>query len=200
MPDPADLRPLTGLAVWARRLLWLQAAICALSIGLALLNGPVPYGADGDLAYGLLGLVQFLGFLAAGVVVLFWIHRATTNVLAMGAQGLPTGPRLAVASYFIPIANLILPYQSMRDIVKASTEPRDWEIVATPAVLGWWWAFWLLSGFTGTAALRFSFDPAFTEDASISHALTLASDLLTIPAALLLTRIIDRVTALQTSP
>src|SRR3546814_18564993 len=50
---------------------------------------------------------------------------------------------MSVGWFFVPIANLWMPFQAMRQLSKASTKPGDWEAAATSALLAWWWLFWL---------------------------------------------------------
>lgn len=67
---------------------------------------------------------------------------------------------------------------------------------APPAAIGWWWLFWLLAGFAGIISFRLD----LMEEAAVQPAAELlqtAADLFTIPASLILIRIIGRITALQ---
>src|SRR3546814_11195073 len=50
---------------------------------------------------------------------------------------------MSVGWFFVPIANLWMPFQAMRQLSKASAKPGDWEAAYTSALLAWWWLFWL---------------------------------------------------------
>src|SRR3546814_14063468 len=50
---------------------------------------------------------------------------------------------MSVGWFFVPIANLWMPFQAMRQLSKASAKPGDWEAADTSALLAWWWLFWL---------------------------------------------------------
>ena len=141
MSQAAPLRHIEGLGLWAQRLLVVQAVVCAVAIALALARGPAVSAAEDDPVWLGLMLLQLLIFIFAGFVVLRWTYIATANVHAFGAEGLAAGPGMAVVSYFIPVANLVMPFQALRDVWKASVEPRDWEVIATPPLLRWWWFF-----------------------------------------------------------
>lgn len=189
-------RDLAGLAAWSGRLLAAQAVLAALSVAAALLHGPGFDDESGSPLWWTMVLLAFLIFIAGGVVVLRWIYFANANVRALGAQELNASPAMAVGSYFIPIVNLGMPFQSMREIWKASVNPRDWEIVRAPAIIGWWWMFWLLSCFAGIISFRLG----LMEEAGFQPAeelLQIAADTFTIPASLILIRIIGRITAQQ---
>src|SRR3546814_19857585 len=50
---------------------------------------------------------------------------------------------MSVGWFCVPIANLWMPFQAMRQLSKASAKPGDWEAADTSALLAWWWLFWL---------------------------------------------------------
>ena len=58
-------------------------------------------------------------------------------------------PAWAVAWFFIPVANLFMPYRAMREIYRAS-EPtrfgRDWGDAEVPPMLPLWWGTWVALG------------------------------------------------------
>jgi hypothetical protein len=211
MSGVGPARDIVGLGAWAVRWLVAQAILSAVAVAVALGRDPisravaVALGFDPEVSYdpgvspgaGLVALLQFAVFLVAGFVVLRWIWFATANAHAFGAQSLRFGPWLAVGAYFIPIANLVMPLQSMRDTWKASVEPRDWEIVEVPAILGWWWAFWLAGNIAGIAAFRLSDAEEFPGLNEAAATLTIVSDALTVVASVLLAVIVRRLSALQ---
>lgn len=80
------------------------------------------------------------------VVGSMWIYRAAQNVRALGARGLETSPGWAVGFYAIPIMNWFRPLQAMSEIWRASHWPDRWRSQATPPLLGFWWAGWLITG------------------------------------------------------
>jgi Domain of unknown function (DUF4328) len=187
-------RPLSGVARTTQILLIAQAAIAGVAAAMAFANGgPIP---EDDGPYTLVVLVQFILYLVGGVAFLIWVFRSTQNAHAFGAEGLGAGPRLAVAWYFIPIANLWMPLTSMGETWKASVNPANWEVERAPATLGLWWFFWITGNIAGIAAARLGWEAA-PETAGIAHMLTIASDLLTIPGALILSGIVGGITALQ---
>jgi hypothetical protein len=187
-------RDIVGLGAWAVRWLGAQAILSAVAVAVALGYGT---GYQDSPGYGLVALLQLAVFLIAGIVVLRWIWFATANTHAFGAQSLRFGPWLAVGAYFIPIANLIMPLQSMCDTWKASVEPRDWEIVKVPAIFGWWWFFWLTSNIAGVAAFRLSDPGDFPGLDQAAATLTIVADGLTVAASVLLAGIVRRLSALQ---
>lgn len=83
-------------------------------------------------------LLALLGFLGAAIAVPMWIHRCYRNLPALGSRG-HLSPAWAAAGWFVPIANLVLPYLTVREVWIAST-PRG---RLTAALVAAWWAVWL---------------------------------------------------------
>lgn len=192
-----EVRDIAGLGGWASRLLVAQAILSAFAVGVAIAHGPGFAQENGSAAYALITLLQVILFVIAGVVVLRWIYFTNANAHAFGAERLSMGPRLAVAAYFIPIANLVMPFQSMRDVWKASVNPGDWEVVKAPPLIGWWWFFWLTGNIAGIVAFRLADAERYPDIGPASEKLTMLSDILTIAASFFLAMIIRRLTKLQ---
>ena len=111
-------------------------------------NGTVSNGAAQDSENRAAGIETVLLFviLAAGLAWLMWQHRAQSNLRALGTQGLRFTPGWVVGWWFIPVANLALPPQTMSELWKGS-EPKagavDWKAVKLTPLLPLWWAAWL---------------------------------------------------------
>lgn len=192
------LYDLRGTGAWSQGLLCAQAAICALAVIIALLAGPgFMDEANGSMPYALVSLGQAVIFIAGAIVFLRWTYCASANVHRIGAQGLGPSPGWAVGWYFVPIACLGMPFVAMKEIWKASIEPRDWEIVKSTPLLGWWWAFWILSNITGLVAFRLGSEAAFEDATSYAETFTNLSDATFVPASLLLAAIVGQITARQ---
>lgn len=81
-------------------------------------------------------------FLLTALAFLLFFHRAYSNLATLGPHERRYSPFWAVGSWFIPILNLFRPKQAANDIWRGSDGSR------VPAVFHWWWACWLLGGFT----------------------------------------------------
>jgi hypothetical protein len=92
------------------------------------------------LAVGLGALLASGGLLGAAVAVPMWTHRCYRNLPALGSRG-HLSPAWAAVSWFIPVANLVLPWVVLRDLWAAPgpASRRRW-------ALGAWWTAWLLAG------------------------------------------------------
>jgi len=95
-----------------------------------------------DAAGGVLGWT-FLLIVPAAILWLIWQHRSHTNLRALGAANLKYSPGWAVGWWFVPFANVVMPYLTMRELWKASDPEAgsvDWMVRRATPILGLWWA------------------------------------------------------------
>ncbi len=78
------------------------------------------------------------------VIWCIWQHRAQSNAGQLAAGGLHFSPGWAVGWWFVPVADLWKPFQTVRELWKGSHGPA-WQGIRTWRVIGWWWALWLVS-------------------------------------------------------
>jgi Domain of unknown function (DUF4328) len=102
-----------------------------------------------------------------GIVWLVWQHRSQANLHAARLRALDYTPGWAVGWWLIPFANLVKPFQTVRELWKASSGEEEWWLEKTSPVIGWWWGSWLASAVLGRVAAA-SFDGARTIDALVS--------------------------------
>src|SRR5437667_12701875 len=85
-------------------------------------------------------------FVLTAVVWLIWQYRAHANLRAIGAQDLRFSPLKGVASWFVPVGNLVLPYLAVGQLWKGSHPEAgvaDWTARRrTPRVALWWAGRW----------------------------------------------------------
>jgi hypothetical protein len=82
-------------------------------------------------------------FSATVVLFAIWIHRMQSNTFALGIMDLQYTPAWAVGWNFVPIANLWIPYQVMREIWCANRNPTGWQFDKPSRFLIVWWLLWL---------------------------------------------------------
>ena len=147
-------------------------------------------------------------FLATVITWCVWQHHAQYNATLLAAGPLKYTPAWAVIWWFIPIANLFMPFLTVRELWRASHGGAAWRAIKTWPVIGWWWAAWLAGnvhvwwGSSG-GSIAFGTSPMghpITASDYISHdswqVLSLA---LTSIAAVLAIMIVRSVAALQQS-
>jgi hypothetical protein len=74
--------------------------------------------------------------IVAMITFLVWIHRVFVAIRQTGGTT-SWSPGMAVGGWFIPLANAILPWLTVRDALKALGRPT--------ALAGAWWITWLLA-------------------------------------------------------
>ena len=79
------------------------------------------------------------------VTLLVWAGVAAHNVRAMGRQPLRFSPFTTVAWFFIPFANLYMPYRAIAEAWRASEPAQSFTDAKTPWALLAWWLLSLLS-------------------------------------------------------
>lgn len=113
----------SNLTIAVKTLLWVYlglAVVSAIGEGINIAMGGTDPQLDElpphQLGIACVALLQLLVIIATGVVFLMWIYRANLNVRGFGAADMKFTPGWSVGWYFIPIMNLVRPYQAMKEI------------------------------------------------------------------------------------
>jgi hypothetical protein len=99
-------------------------------------------------------VVWLVVFVVTGIVWCVWQHRAQRNAIELAYGKLAFTPGWAVGWWFVPLANLFKPFQTVRELWKASHGGYDGRVVATWSVIGWWWGLWLGASVLGRFIAR----------------------------------------------
>jgi hypothetical protein len=88
--------------------------------------------------------------LAAGVLFCFFMPRANRNASSFGSF-MNISPGWAAGWFFIPFANLWMPYQAMREIWQGSDPDRAFPRRPRPVsgLIKWWWGMYLAHNIGG---------------------------------------------------
>jgi hypothetical protein len=185
-------------------LLIVGAVISLLTIPSHILDLSVaPLGEDQDISdnpggflalafTGVLGLATIAVYIATVVVFLMWLYRVSNNVAAFGATTQHSSG-WAVGSFFVPIMNLFVPYQAVRDIWKKS-EPNATDAfsygVSPPGFFPAWWGFWIVSNISSNAYFRMTLEGTRLE---ASAPVGILSEVLSIVAAVFAIQVIKEI-------
>lgn len=162
-PDPASL-PLTLPGRTVGMVAMAMLAMCMLVNLAEAVAGMMQWHLLGRIASGQMLVNEELetsDMLVAGVEVLrllvlvgtavpfcMWMYSAHKNLTMLGARRLTYTPGWAAGSFFVPILNLFRPCQIAQETWRASDPDRlmadGWRDVPGSAMVGFWWAFWLL--------------------------------------------------------
>jgi hypothetical protein len=103
-----------------------------------------------DAVEGLLSLVQLGTRLAAIALVIVWFYRARANLDAFAGSVPELRTGWAIGGWFVPFANLVIPFRVMADIARASLFRNS-----TPRLVWVWWLPFLVYYWGGQAVYRY---------------------------------------------
>ena len=156
-----------------------------------------------EVLYGLSNLLSVVIYIVSAVLFLMWLHRAYRNLPALGARNLDTTPGWAVGYFFIPFANLVKPFQAVREVWRKS-EPVEYGSegfvnyhTGTPALVGWWWAFWIISNVAGQASGRASLKAETVNALLMATWVGIVGDALSVIAAVLAIFVVKKIDEMQ---
>lgn len=150
-----------------------------------------------DLRQQIIGIIQMILFVITGIVFLRWIYFSNANSRALGAKGMRFTPGWSVGWYFVPIMHFFKPYQAMKEIWRTSKDPENWGLINTPSLLSNWWALWVISAILGQLSLKLSLRAEEINELLTSSWVTLISDIIEIPLALVAIKMVTKIFRMQ---
>jgi hypothetical protein len=141
-------------------------------------------------------ILQVISAIVTGVLMLKWIYRSSRNAHAL-ASGLTITPPWSVGWFFIPFANLVKPYEGVKQAWRASMDADQRRVTAESPVLKWWWGLWLTSNILANLDFRFGTKYTTVSGAILSDMLTLVALAVSIAANLAAIRVVKQLSAMQ---
>jgi hypothetical protein len=89
---------------------------------------------------GLLGVAQVLLILVTAFAFIAWHSRVVEVIPALGLGTPRWSPRWAIVFWLVPLANLVVPYLSLRDVARR-LPGGPWTLL----MVGWW-VLWVVAG------------------------------------------------------
>jgi hypothetical protein len=173
-----------------------MAALCLYMVleGLAAIlwfRSSVP---EQDPFYAIAAIGSFVALIACYILVGMWIYRTNANAHGFGS-GMSITPGWAIGWFFIPFANLVMPYRGVKETWNESHQfAGRFEDVDSP-LLGWWWGLWIAAGILSTTSVLVGGDAS---DALVSAAYAdLSAAAASFAASLILIRLIRRLDSAQ---
>lgn len=197
-----DPRGLTRILV---RLIWLQIFAIALTISsdvdVLLLISSGPFELEEAHASEAWQMWTSAGYLitslAATIVLLMWVYRANLNCRGFGAEDLRFTPGWAAACFVIPIVSLWMPYDALREIWKASDNPRYWNRLANPRLVFVWWIISLVVKLIGSAGFQMQQLPVSFENYRATTIVSLVGAFAQIVYSIATLSVVTRIAAMQ---
>lgn len=176
-------------------LLGLSALIALLEIGanlvlLSEVDSGEPLGefTVGLALVGVVAILHVLCFIACAIAFIVWMHRAYANLDAFGATGRAYSRGWTIGAWFIPFANLWLPYKVMQEIWQLSEPAGDETPMVAP--IGAWWGAYVAMSILSNVAARL-------DDLGASAVTAIITAIISVVAALLAIRLVHLLTARQ---
>lgn len=105
------------------------------------------------LMIGLIALARLPLYLFTIVTFLIWLNRSYKNLPHLKSENGEFSSGWAVGWWFIPLANLVKPFQVVRELWNRSDPEFEPEygfftsLGGAPGFMGIWWALWIISNF-----------------------------------------------------
>jgi len=144
---------------------------------------------------GILGLIWVVLLVVIAVFILKWIYRSAKNVIALGFHTMKTSPRWAIGWFFVPVADLYMPYKTMKEIWRGSQSPGT-KATGT-SIIGWWWGLLLLFFVLDQLALWLGRNPQTGTEILLATGLAIVQAALIIPLNLVFLRLMHDIVEMQ---
>jgi hypothetical protein len=169
-------------------------ALCAYMALKALVAIMLVAARPDDISLGLLALGYLAALFASYVLVGFWIYRTNANAHAF-SSALTISPGWSVGWFFVPFANLVMPYRGVKEVWQESHECAGRREEVDSPLPGWWWGLWIATNISSNIA---SFVGAWQADAAQGALyLNLIAAALGVAASLVLIELIRRLDRAQ---
>lgn len=146
-----------------------------------------------DMREGIIGVIYMVAFITSAVIFIRWFRRAYFNLHIL-TNGLLHKEGWAAGAWFVPIVNLFMPYQIMKElyvesnkVLVAQEQPQRLKV----ANVGWWWTFWIASNIAGQVIFRVSKSAETLEELSNASIISIISNIVGIVLALIAVKIIS---------
>jgi len=139
---------------------------------------------------GLYSIFIFSSFFLIGR----WFFVSTKINHLLGIKELNISPGWSVGWYFIPFANLVMPYRSLKETFKASFNSEEWQNNRVPYDFPIWWATFLIGNVFSNVSLRAFLELGETytyEQLNTLSYIDIVVDILLIINAIFLSRIVN---------
>lgn len=152
---------------------------------------------------GVVYLINFPTYILSVVLFLVWLFRVYKNLPALRSDSTEFTPGWAIGWWFVPFANLVKPYQVVRNAWSESDpdfEPSAGFLTSVqagaPAFMSLWWAFWIISNISANITSKV-YDPDTMKGVEISGYFFILTGIVTIIAAALAIKVILEISSRQ---
>ena len=144
----------------------------------------------------LVAIPWFAALLSCFVLVGRWIYRTNANAHSFSGD-MTISPAWSVGWFFVPFANLVMPYQGVKETWRESHEHAGFYDEADSSLLNWWWGLWIATNILANVSVMFGGDSETPLEGAIY--IDLLASALNVPLCLILARMIRRLSRVQLS-
>jgi len=154
-----------------------------------------PEAADlNDIREGIVGALYLIVFITSAVFFLRWFKTAYHNI-RQKTPDIRYSEGWTIGGWCIPIVNLIVPYQIMKEIytqTRVFLITRECEIGRTLTLryVGWWWAFWVIGLCLSQGIFRLGMKAETVPELITVACMSMVDSIVGIPRALLTIKVI----------
>jgi hypothetical protein len=134
-----------------------------------------------DARQQLLLLANAISSIVCIILFLMWVYRTNRNLRPLGVRGIEFTPGWSVGWWFVPIANIVRPYQIVKEIYLASDPlvalPRGIQRRGAPPVVRGWWGCWVAGYIINRVVTRGEAPTSPAELISLSYGVSISSAL-----------------------
>jgi hypothetical protein len=156
------------------------------------------------------GIFYTLLIIATIIIFLIWENHAHKNLRALGVANTEYSAKWALGSWFVPFANLVVPFRAIKEIWWESdpdTAPLPGEggheynafarFQGSVPLLTAWWTFWIISNVASNASTRLSWRANDLSQHVLAEWISIFAGILSIIAAILAINVVRGVNARQ---
>jgi hypothetical protein len=103
-----------------------------------------------DAAFSSIGLFQTIVLVGTAIAFLAWLSRSVDNIERLTGEKGRFTPAWSIGWWFIPFANLVLPYQIVADLYRRMAPSRR----VLTGIIGAWWIIYIVGNIASNAAGR----------------------------------------------
>ena len=158
---------------------------------------------NNDLLLILVSLGWVIAFLLSGITFLMWFYRARCNLERAKLTGFKYTSKWSILGFFVPILNILRPFQIMQEVwsgskfLTKSTNVASWQKVHPGTVVKLWWGMTLFSASIDRVA-SYLWEHSETVAALQSTVyVSMIADVVNIIAAYITIKLIKEITELQ---
>jgi hypothetical protein len=104
--------------------------------------------------------VEGLFTVATMIVFGWWIYAAGRRLVEAGVHDLAFTPAARIWWFLVPLANLVMPFQGMRELYNASRGDQPYD--QTPTLVVAWWTLYLANSIVAYVAVVVAGDAVLT--------------------------------------